>query len=82
MEFDRRPGERSPEKNYWRGLTIQDPERVIFRVKMHQSALTILTANHITLLTTNHNADQGPVARSMLSANHWLRRIETCAFLW
>ena len=27
MEFDRRPGERSPEKNCWRGLTVQDPER-------------------------------------------------------
>ena len=32
---------------------------VIFRVKMHQSALTILTANHITIPTTNHNYRPG-----------------------
>ena len=25
--------------------------------------------------------NQGPVARSMVSCNHWFRRIETCAFL-
>ena len=24
----------------------------------------------------------GPVARSMVTANHWLRRIETYSFLW
>ena len=26
--------------------------------------------------------NQGPVARSMVSANHWLRRIESFTFLW
>ena len=51
-------------------------------IKTHQSPLTILTTNHITLPTTNHNTDQGPVSRCMVSANHWLRSIETCAFQW
>ena len=37
---------------------------------MHQSPLTILTTNHITLPTTNHNANQRITTFISISAGH------------
>ena len=31
---------------------------------------------------TSHIANQGPVVRSLVSANHWLRGIKMYRFLW
>ena len=37
------------------------------------------SAQHRLEKLANHH---GPVGRSMVIANHWLRGIETCTFLW
>ena len=40
------------------------------------------TRNKGAWIVSSRTNDQGPVARSMVSANHWFRSIESYAFLW
>ena len=42
----------------------------------------VVTVWYYNVLVNNQSNNQGPVAWSLVSTNHWLRGIKTCRFLW